>query len=137
MKLFEKLMSKVFGSSSAAVPAPAGSAVAPVTAVPVAKDPPVADPVPASPPPSAVDVVEFLDDLAAKHRERLDWRNSIVDLMKLVDMDSSLAARKELAAELDYPGSTSDSAKMNLWLHKEVIKRIAANGGNVPADLLD
>lgn len=79
----------------------------------------------------------ILDGLAAAHRERLDWRKSIVDLMKLVDMDSSLAARKALAAELDYPGDTGDSAKMNIWLHKEVIKRIAANGGTVPADLLD
>jgi hypothetical protein len=142
MKLFEKLMSKVFGSSSTAVPAPTGPPISTVAAVPAPKDPPLANSVPASPPPggpapTVVDVAEILDDLAARHRERLDWRKSIVDLMKLVDMDSSLAARKELAAELDYPGSASDSAKMNLWLHKEVIKRIAANGGKVPADLLD
>lgn len=147
MKLLEKLMSKVFGSSSAAVPAPTGPPISTVAAVPAPKDitlanpastpPPPSGPPPASPAPAAVDVAEILDDLAAKHRERLDWRKSIVDLMKLVDMDSSLAARKELAAELDYPGSTSDSAKMNLWLHKEVIKRIADNGGKVPADLLD
>lgn len=84
-----------------------------------------------------VDVTALLDDLAANNSEKLDWKKSIVDLLKLVGMDSSLASRKELAAELEYSGDTSDSAKMNIWLHKEVIKRIAANGGKVPANLLD
>ena len=84
-----------------------------------------------------VDVTAILDGLAAKSLEKLDWKKSIVDLLKLVGMDSSLAARKELATELGYPGDQSDSAKMNVWLHKEVIKKLAANGGKVPADLLD
>lgn len=86
---------------------------------------------------SVVDVAAVLDDLADSHDEKLDWRRSIVDLMKLVGIDSSLTARKELAREFDYTGDTGDSAKMNVWLHREVIKRLAANGGKVPADLLD
>ena len=72
--------------------------------------------------PAAVDVTAILEDLAAKHSQKLDWRHSIVDLMKLVGMDSSLAARKELAAELHYTGDTADSAKMNIWLHKQVLQ---------------
>ena len=74
--------------------------------------------------------------LSTKNPEKLDWRKSIVDLMKLVDMDSSLASRKELAKDLNYSGDTSDSAKMNIWLHKEVIRKISENGGKVPQDLL-
>ncbi len=83
-----------------------------------------------------VDVAAILDDMAAKSKEKLDWKHSIVDLMKLVGMDSSLAARKELAADLHYTGDTGDSAKMNMWLHKEVMRKLAENGGKVPADLL-
>lgn len=75
--------------------------------------------------------------MAAKNHEKLDWKKSIVDLLKLVGMDSSLSARKELAKELKYSGSTSDSAAMNQWLHKEVIRQFAANGGKVPTHLLD
>jgi hypothetical protein len=87
---------------------------------------------------SEVDVVAQLEKRAAAHREKLNWKTSIVDLMKLLDMDSSLAERKELAKELGAPTSTmDDSASMNIWLHKEVLKRIAANGGNVPANMLD
>lgn len=83
-----------------------------------------------------VDVAAALDHLAASHGEKLDWKHSIVDLMKLVGMESSLAERKELAADLHYTGDTSDSAKMNVWLHKEVMRKLAENGGKVPADLL-
>ncbi|MGZ5445666.1 MAG: DUF3597 domain-containing protein [Thermoanaerobaculia bacterium] len=83
-----------------------------------------------------VDVEKVLDAMAAKNPQKLDWKHSIVDLMKLVDMDSSFAARKELAADLKYTGDTNDSATMNLWLHKEVMKKLAANGGKVPAELL-
>ena len=83
-----------------------------------------------------VDVTAILDGLAAKNPEKLDWRHSIVDLMKLVDIDSSLNARKELAKELNYSGDTNDSAAMNIWLHKQVIQKLAENGGKVPADLL-
>src|SRR5438552_18031101 len=83
-----------------------------------------------------VDVTAILDGLAAKNREKLDWRHSIVDLMKLVGMDSSLNARKQLAAELHYSGDQNDSASTNIWLHKEIIQKIAENGGKVPQDLL-
>ena len=84
----------------------------------------------------AVDITETLDRMAAAHHEKLDWKHSIVDLMKLVGMESSLAERKELAADLKYTGDTNDSAAMNMWLHKEVMRKLAENGGKVPADLL-
>jgi hypothetical protein len=74
--------------------------------------------------------------MAASNKEKLDWKHSIVDLMKLVGMDSSLSARKELADDLHYTGDKNDSAKMNMWLHKEVMRKLAENGGKVPADLL-
>jgi hypothetical protein len=83
-----------------------------------------------------VDVAAVLDKMAAGHKEKLDWKHSIVDLMKLLGMDSSLAERKELAADLKYSGDTNDSATMNMWLHKEVMRKLAENGGKVPADLL-
>lgn len=87
---------------------------------------------------SMVDVVAELEKRAAANPQKLNWRTSIVDLLKLLDMDSSLEARKELAVELDCPQDLmADSAKMNVWLHKTVLTRIAANGGNVPAELLD
>ena len=76
-----------------------------------------------------------MDGLASQNQEKLNWKTSIVDLMKLLKLDSSLQARKELAKELGYTGSTDDSATMNIWLHKEVMKKLAANGGKVPAEL--
>ena len=82
-----------------------------------------------------VDVGAVLNGLAQKNDEKLNWRTSIVDLMKLVGMDSSMAARKALAEELHYTGDTSDSASMNMWLHKQVMKKIAENGGTLPNDL--
>ena len=94
----------------------------------------------AAPPPqpmSEVDVEQILNAKAKTAGEPLNWRTSIVDLMKLLDLDSSLAARKELAQELDYKGDMSDSATMNIWLHRQVMNRLAANGGKVPADLRD
>lgn len=101
---------------------PAASAVAPPPPTPVA----------------VVDVVAQLEKRAAANTQKLNWRTSIVDLLKLLDIDSSLAARKELAVELNCPQDLmGDSAKMNVWLHKTVLARIAANGGNVPRDLLD
>ena len=84
-----------------------------------------------------MDISAVLNDLAAKNPEKLDWKRSIVDLMKLVGMDSGLSARKELAKELGYPGDTGDSAAMNIWLHKAVLKKLSENGGKVPPDLLD
>jgi len=76
-----------------------------------------------------------LDGLAAKNAQKLDWRHSIVDMMKLLDMDSSLSARKELAGELHYTGDTNDSAALNVWLHKQVMQKLAQNGGKVPEEL--
>jgi Domain of unknown function (DUF3597) len=84
-----------------------------------------------------IDVGANLDKMAAANSQKLDWRNSIVDLMKLVGMDSSLEQRRELARDLQYTGDMNDSAAMNIWLHKEVMKRLAANGGRVPAELLN
>ena len=85
-----------------------------------------------------VDVVAQLEKKAAANPENLNWRTSIVDLLKLLDIDSSLTARKELATELGCPASLmGDSAQMNLWLHKTVLAKLAANGGNVPKELLD
>ncbi|RYF42098.1 MAG: DUF3597 domain-containing protein [Comamonadaceae bacterium] len=98
-----------------------------------------AGPAPAAVTPmAAVDVVAQLEKKAAANAQKLNWRTSIVDLLKLLDIDSSLDARKELAKELSCPPELmNDSAKMNMWLHKTVLARLAANGGNVPADLLD
>ena len=84
-----------------------------------------------------VDVAKVLDGLAAQNGQKLNWRNSIVDLMKLVGMDSTLQERKELADELGYKGDKGDSAAMNIWLHKEVLRKLEENGGKVPANLLD
>ena len=86
---------------------------------------------------SQVDVEKVVSDLAAMKKEKLDWRKSIVDLMKVLDLDSSLKARQALAKELNYTGDMNDSAKMNIWLHKQVMNKLAANGGKVPADLKD
>ncbi len=102
---------------------------------------PIAAPTPApsgaTAPAQPVDVEAILNEMAAKNSEKLDWKRSIVDLMKLVGMDSSLSARKELAHDLNYSGDTNDSATMNIWLHKEVMRKLAANGGKIPQALLD
>jgi hypothetical protein len=90
---------------------------------------------PAAAPASQVDVAAVLTGLAAQNKEKLDWRRSIVDLMKLLKLDSSLTARKELAKELHYTGDMNDSASMNIWLHKQVMQKLAENGGKVPDDL--
>lgn len=133
MGLFQDLLGKIFhhaparttSSATAAPDATSSAAVAPApTSAPAAGSP-------------TVDITATLDKLAAGSPQKLDWRHSIVDLMKLVGMDSSLTARKALAAELHYTGDTSDSAAMNMWLHKQVVKKIAENGGKVPKELLD
>ncbi len=102
---------------------------------------PSASPAPApsatTAPAQPVDVAAILDGLASKNSEKLDWKHSIVDLMKLVGMDSSLSDRKELAQDLHYTGDMNDSAAMNMWLHKEVMKKLAENGGRIPQNLLD
>jgi hypothetical protein len=84
---------------------------------------------------AAVDVAAVLDQAVAAKKQKLEWRTSIVDLMKALDLDSSLSARKELAKDLHYDGDTNDSAKMNMWLHKQVMKKLAENGGKVPDEL--
>ena len=122
-------------SANNAAPKPAAPQVA-AAATPTAAP---ASPAPASAaaPAQSVDVASILDKAVAAKGQKLEWRHSIVDLLKAIDVDSSLAARKELAAELHYTGNTADSATMNVWLHKAVIKKLAENGGKVPADLLD
>jgi hypothetical protein len=88
-------------------------------------------------PMAIVDVEVILTNMAASRGQALNWRNSIVDLLKLLNLDSSLASRKDLARELDYKGDTGDSMAMNIWLHRQVMNRLAANGGKVPDDLKD
>jgi hypothetical protein len=138
MGFFNTILEKLGmgGSSTPAAPAPAPKAAAPRPAA----APEMRGPVP-PPPPKAVavvDVVAQLEKRTAAKPQKLNWRTSIVDLLKLLDIDSSYGARKELAAELGCPAELmGDSAKMNMWLHKTVLARIAANGGNVPQDLLD
>ena len=85
----------------------------------------------------SVDVAAILDKAVAAKGEKLEWKTSIVDLMKALDIDSSLSARKDLAKELGYTGDMNDSASMNVWLHKQVMNKLAQNGGKVPADLRD
>ena len=144
MGLLNSLMSKIFSHSgtNAAVTAAASSvpSTAPSTAGAQAAAPaPGAPPVTAAAAPAkpvAVDVAAILDGFAAKNPENLDWKKSIVDLMKLVGMDSSFKARKQLAQELNYTGDPNDSASMNVWLHKQVLVKIAENGGKVPQELL-
>ena len=118
---------------------PEAAEAPPVAPPPAAPARPGAAPVPPPPKPVAVvDVVAQLEKRAAANPQKLNWRTSIVDLLKLLEIDSSFAARKELATELGCPAELmGDSAKMNVWLHKTVLARIAANGGNVPKELLE
>jgi 3-oxoacyl-ACP reductase-like protein len=134
MGIFDNIMSAIFGSAKAKEPSPAASAGA--TAAPAETTTGAAAPAPAAPTPlSQVDVEAVLTNLAAQKKQKLDWRKSIVDLMKLLDLGSSLSARKELAKELNYTGDMNDSASMNIWLHKHVMIKLAASGGKVPDDL--
>lgn len=132
MSIFGSIMSKIFGTKPADA-AEAASGAAPSAAEAVAQAGSAAAGAVAI---SDVDVAKMLDGLADKAGETLNWRVSIVDLMKLLGLDSSLAHRKELAKELHYTGDTGDSAKMNVWLHEQVIAKLAANGGKTPQDLL-
>ena len=135
MGLFNNLMSKIFGHASSALATAPGAQTQSATAPEQQTQAPAA-PAPAVAPPPVVDVTAILNDLAKENPEKLDWKRSIVDLMKLVGMDSGFAARKQLAAELHYSGDPNDSAAMNIWLHKEVMKKLAENGGKVPQELL-
>ena len=132
MGILSNIFHKIFPPSHPAVAqAPQGTTVPP--------------PAPAAPPPQApatvqlseVDVESILDDKARHAGQPLNWRTSIVDLLKLLELDSSLQSRKELAQELHYSGDSGDSAAMNIWLHRQVMNKLAQNGGKVPADLKD
>jgi hypothetical protein len=154
MSIFGKIASAIFGSHhAAAVPAGGATPGAPAGSAPSASTPsaaPSAAPGPTGSAPSAsapsaapsaapaqtVDVAAIVDKAVAAHKgEKLEWRTSIVDLMKALDIDSSLAARKDLAKELGYTGDVNDSATMNVWLHKQVMSKLAANGGKLPPEI--
>jgi hypothetical protein len=134
MSIFGNIMSAIFKSASPAATAP--------PSVPASAPPPSTTPVQGSTGAATatatlerVDVAAVLTKLA-EHEDQLDWRRSIVDLMKLLNLESSLAARKQLARELHYTGDISDSASMNVWLHRQVMQKLADNGGKVPANLM-
>jgi hypothetical protein len=124
MSIFGKIMSAIFGKADAA-PAGGGAAAGGGSTGGAA----------AAPAAATVDVAPILDKAVAAKGEKLAWRTSIVDLMKALDIDSSLGARKDLAKELGYTGDTNDSASMNIWLHKQVMAKLAANGGKLPPDI--
>ena len=125
MSIFGKIMGAIFGTKAEAAPASGGAAATPAAG----------GSAPAAAPAQSVDVAPILDKAVAAHGEKLEWRTSIVDLMKALDIDSSLGARKELAHELGYTGDTNDSATMNIWLHKQVMTKLAANGGKLPPEI--
>src|SRR5262249_24554099 len=131
MSIFGKIMSGIFGHSAAATPAGGGAAPAGGGGAGAGS----ASAAPSGAPAQTVDVAAIVDKAVAVKHEKLEWRTSIVDLMKALDIDSSLAARKELAKELGYTGDTNDSASMNVWLHKQVMAKLAANGGKLPPEI--
>lgn len=132
MSIFGKIFSKIFGP---AVPVPPPTDVAaPTAAAPMQPTSTTVASVAAS---ERVDVEVKLEAMAAANAQKLNWRTSIVDLMKLVGMESSLAERRELADELGFTGDKQDTATMNIWLHKQVLRKMSENGGTVPASLLD
>ena len=135
MSILGSILSTIFGHAHAAPTAqPSSPQAAPSSS---AAPTPSAAPAPGMPPKPAtpVDIEAILNKLSAQSKEKLDWRHSIVDLMKLLNLDSSLTARKTLADELHYSGDKNDSATMNIWLHKQVMQKLADNGGKVPDDL--
>jgi uncharacterized protein DUF3597 len=136
MSVFGSIVSKIFGHSNSAAPTTASTG-ATATAAPAA---PAAagTPAPTAPKPmSQADVEALLTQIASNYSHPVNWRTSIVDLMAILGIDNSLAQRKALAKELGYTGDTNDSATMNVWLHKQVMQKLAENGGYVPADLTD
>lgn len=136
MGFFTTILEKLGMAEAAAAPvitppaaAPASTAASPVAAAPVRE---VVNPI------AMVDVVTLMEERARANPQKLNWRTSVVDLLKLLDIDSSLTARKALAKELYCPDELmNDSAKMNMWLHRNVLAHVAANGGNIPKELLD
>lgn len=134
MSIFSSIMSKIFGHNSTPAAAKADD-TSTTTQTSSSGQAASASPTSAGPPNASVDVSAVLTDLASKNPQKLDWRHSIVDLMKLLNLDSSLTARQELARELHYSGDTNDSAAMNMWLHRQVMAKLAENGGRVPDEL--
>jgi hypothetical protein len=136
MSIFGKIMSAILGGSAHATPAsaPSGAAAA-STGAAAGSSSATASSAATAAPGQTVDVAAIVDKAAAASGEKLAWRTSIVDLMKALKIDSSLAARKELAKELGYTGDTNDSASMNIWLHKQVMAKLAANGGKLPPEI--
>ncbi|MEO8333505.1 MAG: DUF3597 domain-containing protein [bacterium] len=130
MSIFGTLLSKIVGHSARKEAAQENKAAA-ATSTPFT---PTAAPTAA---PAEVDIMAVLEDLSANSKQTLDWKHSIVDLMKLVGMESSLTERRALATELGYTGDQSDTATMNMWLHEQVMKKMSENGGKVPANMLD
>ena len=124
MSIFGKIMSAIFGTKAAAAPAGGGAATG--SGAPGGSAASAA---------ATVEVAPILDAAVKAKGEKLEWRTSIVDLMKALDIDSSFTARKELAKELGYTGDSNDSASMNIWLHKQVMAKLAANGGKLPPDI--
>lgn len=134
MSILGNIVSTIFGHAGAKPP-PMSPGTGPASTGPTSSSSSGARSAPAAAPQSAVDVEAVLTKLAAQNTEKLDWRRSIVDLMKLLKLDSGHAARKELAKELHYTGDPNDSAAMNIWLHKQVMIKLAENGGKVPDSL--
>jgi hypothetical protein len=143
MGILGDIFHKIFPARHPAVQANAGQQNAPAQQTPQqpqVQQAPAQQAAPAAPavtPIDQVDVEEILTNLQKQAGQQLNWRTSIVDLLKLLNLDSSLQSRKELAAELHYTGDTNDSASMNVWLHRQVMNKLAENGGKVPADLKD
>ncbi len=133
MSIFGKIMSAIFGTKAdAATP---GTTAAPGGGSSSSGGSSSGGGAPAAAPSQSVDVAPILDKAVADKKEKLEWRTSIVDLMKALDIDSSFSARKELAKELGYTGDSNDSASMNIWLHKQVMTKLAANGGKLPPEI--
>ena len=139
MGLFDAIKHAIFDHSTAATSTPSqavppAAAVNPTAALSVTPAQSATQPTP-SPQPPAVDVEAILAGLAAKNPQKLNWQSSIVDLMKLLGLDSSFQNRMQLAKELGYTGNPADSATMNIWLQKQVMKKLAESGGKVPPSL--
>ncbi|MGY4474569.1 DUF3597 domain-containing protein [Bradyrhizobium sp. USDA 3364] len=134
MSIFGSIMGAIFGHGAQAKTAETTTAAAP-GAAPASTSTSSSAPASATPTAQTVDVAAIVDKAAAASGEKLDWRTSIVDLMKALGLDSSLAARKELAKELHYTGDTNNTATMNVWLHQQVMAKLAANGGKLPDDI--
>jgi hypothetical protein len=138
MGIFDTLKNAIFGSHAQAGPASSASSTVPPAsagAAPISSAAQQTAAAGAAAPAASVDIEQVLQAMAAKKSEPLNWQTSIVDLMKLVGLDPSLANRKQLASELGYTGDTQDSAKMNIWLHQQVMAKLAADGGKVPDSL--